>query len=127
VPDRSYELCGTTVYECSREGPALREDRDAAGLINAAWNEKATLLVVPAERLGDGFFRLKTGIAGLVLQKFVTYGMRLAIVGDISQYVSESRALQDLVHECNQGGDVKFLTSIEELGEQLMTWAKPSR
>ena len=76
-------------------------------------------MVIPAGRLGDDFFRLKTGVAGEIMQKFVTYGLRLAIVGDISRYLSESSALRDLVYECNKGTQVWFLANLQELAEQL--------
>ena len=37
-----------------------------------------------AARLSPDFLRLSTGLAGDVLQKFVNYGLRVAIVGDVS-------------------------------------------
>jgi hypothetical protein len=69
--------------------------------------------------LGDDFFRLKTGVAGEIIQKFVTYGLRLAILGDISRYLTESSALWDFVYESNKGTHVWFVASHEELAEKL--------
>jgi len=107
------------VYECPREGPQPRTDCDAVNLISEAWQHRATLLAIPAERLGDDFFDLKTRIAGEMLQKFVTYRMRVAIVGDISRYITESRALRDFVYESNRGPHVWFVASLDELRERL--------
>ena len=119
MPDRTYDLQGVRVFECAAEGTPPGNSRDAVDLISAAWNQKATLMVIPAGRLGDDFFRLKTGVAGEIMQKFVTYGLRLAIVGDISRYLSESSALRDLVYECNKGTQVWFLANLQEFAEQL--------
>jgi len=119
MPDTSYDLCGLRVFECAEEGPSIRNDRDAAGLINAAWEHRARLVVLPVERLGDDFFRLRTRIAGEVIQKFVTYHLRLAIVGDISRYVDESSALRDFVYESNRGDQVWFVPGREELAKRL--------
>ncbi|MFI5353354.1 MAG: DUF4180 domain-containing protein [Candidatus Binatales bacterium] len=119
MPDTSYDLHGVRVFECAAEGPLIRNDRDAADLINTAWEHHARLVVMPIERLGDDFFRLKTRIAGEVIQKFVTYRLRIAIVGDISRYVAESSALRDFVYESNRGDQVWFVASREELAGRV--------
>jgi len=56
--------------------------RDATDLISAAWSEEATLVVIPVTRLHEDFFRLRTGLAGEIVSRFVGYRLRLAIVGD---------------------------------------------
>lgn len=60
----------------------------------------------------EGFFDLKTGIAGEIMQKFVNYRMKLAIVGDFSGYTS--RALQDFIHESNEGSHIFFLAEEQD-------------
>ena len=119
MPDASYDLHGVRVFECAAEGVLIRNDRDAADIINTAWEHHARLIVLPIERLGDDFFRLKTRIAGEVIQKFVTYHLRVAIVGDISRYVAESTALRDFVYESNRGDQVWFVASREQLAERM--------
>ena len=119
MPDTSYDLHGVRVFECAAEGPLIRNDRDAADLINTAWEHRARLIVLHVERLGDDFFRLRTRIAGEIIQKFVTYHLRVAIVGDISRYVAESSALRDFVYESNRGNQVWFVPSREELDKRL--------
>lgn len=59
--------------------------------------------------LHPDFFRLSTGIAGEILQKFSNYRARLAIVGDFTRYSSKS--LQDFIRECNRGNMVFFVDS----------------
>jgi len=116
---KSYELHGVRVFECAAKGGLLRNDRDATDLIGTAWEHRAALIVLPIERLGDDFFRLRTRIAGEIIQKFVTYGLRLVIVGDISRYLSESSALRDFVYESNRGNQVWFVVNLDELGRRL--------
>lgn len=38
------------------------------------------------EAVSDEFFALSTRLAGEILQKFVNYGIRLAVYGDFSEY-----------------------------------------
>ena len=115
----SYELHGVRVLECAAEGPRLRNGRDAVDLIGTAFEHRAALIVLPVERLDDDFFRLRTRIAGEIIQKFVNYRLRLAIVGDISRHLDESSALRALVNESNRGKEVWFIASLEELDRRL--------
>ena len=78
----------------------------------------ARFIVIPATRLSDDFFRLKTRIAGEVIQRFVMYRFRVAIVGDISRHVAESESFRDFVYESNRGSQCWFV-SAEELSNRL--------
>ena len=119
MSDRSYQLRGVQIFECGAEGAILRRDRDATELITAVWKLRAELLVIPIERLDDDFFRLRTRMAGEVLQKFVQYRVRVAILGDISSHLEESSALRDFVSESNRGHHVWFVENLDELDKQL--------
>ena len=85
-------------------------------LINCAY-QGAEKIIIHADQLMPDFFDLKTGIAGEILQKVSTYQLRLAIVGDFSQYSSKS--LQDFIFESNKVGRVNFVASVEEAKEKL--------
>jgi hypothetical protein len=120
MPDTAYELHGVRVFECAAEGPQPRNDRDAVELISAARSERASVIVIPAERLGDDFFQLKTRIAGEILQKMVTYHLIVAILGEIARHLSENSALRDFVYECNRGSQIWFVRDREDLERQLL-------
>jgi Domain of unknown function (DUF4180) len=114
------DLHGVRVLECVADGTRLRSDRDAVDLIAKAFESRAALIVIPVECLDDDFFRLRTRIAGEIVQKFVSYRMRLAIVGDISRHLADSSALRAFVTESNRGKDVWFLASRDELNDRLV-------
>lgn len=119
MPAKSYEVHGVRVLECDAEGSKLGSARDAVDIIAEASPHRASLVVIPTARLGDDFFRLSTRIAGEVIQRFLIYGIRVAIIGDISQYVAESNALRDFIFESNRGEHGWFVKSREELGQRL--------
>ncbi|UOO38760.1 DUF4180 domain-containing protein [Oscillospiraceae bacterium CM] len=81
-------------------------------LATATYGSECAGLVLLKESLPEAFFDLKTGFAGDVLQKFSNYRMKLAIVGDFSQYTSQS--LKDFIYECNKGRLVFFKHSLDE-------------
>ncbi|MEV1063555.1 DUF4180 domain-containing protein [Streptomyces sp. NPDC050263] len=112
-------LHDTRVLRCAPEGPALDGERAALDLIGDAMGHDAGLVVVPAERCGEEFFRLRSGVAGAVVQKFANYRIRLAVVGDISAHLAESSALRDFVHESNHGRQLWFVADDGELDDRL--------
>lgn len=114
----------TTIHDvpilvCAPDGERLKSEQDAVDLIGEALSSGAEMIVVPVERLEADFFQLKTGLAGRFIQKFVTYRRRLVILGDVSQYVAQSRALRDFVYETNRGNEVWFMMNMQELNERL--------
>jgi Domain of unknown function (DUF4180) len=113
------DLDGTRVLDYAADGPLLRNPQDAVALLAEARGHGADLVSVPAERLAPEFFELRTGFAGEVLQKFVTYRVRLAIIGDLSAPAARSAALQSLIHESNRGNSVWFLATLDELKARL--------
>src|ERR1035438_10856595 len=108
----TYELHGIRIFDCPAEGPLLGNSQDAVALIGDAFGQAAKLIVIPASRLSSDFFRLRTGMAGDMLQKFVTYGLKVAILGDIEPHISASTALRDFVTESNRGDAIWFVPSL---------------
>lgn len=74
--------------------------------------ENADAIVMPKALINEDFFQLSTGLAGEILQKYINYGMKLAIVGDFSSYAS--KALRDFIRESNRGKDIFFVPTEEE-------------
>ncbi|HLW54130.1 MAG TPA: DUF4180 domain-containing protein [Candidatus Angelobacter sp.] len=120
------ECHGVRLLVCSAEGPKLRRDRDALELIGEAGAHRAGLVAVPVERFDPDFFHLKTRLAGEFLQKFVIYGVRVAIVGDLSAFLNQGHALQAFVRESNRGHSLWFVSSLDDLKQRLQKDADKS-
>ena len=69
-------------------------------------------LIVNKASVAEDFFVLSSGIAGEILQKFINYRKKIAIVGDYSTYTS--KPLKDFIYESNNGNSIYFVGSIEE-------------
>ncbi|RNL86915.1 DUF4180 domain-containing protein [Halostreptopolyspora alba] len=110
---------GGSVLVGAPEGPTLGDERAALDLIGEALGCGAEVVAVPVERVSEDFFSLRSGLAGEIVQKFVNYGIRLVIVGDISPHLAGSQALRDFVGEANRGGQVWFVATPKELDERL--------
>ncbi|MES2487320.1 MAG: DUF4180 domain-containing protein [Bacteroidota bacterium] len=68
--------------------------------------------IIHQDAITPGFFDLKTGIAGEILQKFSNYKIRLAIVGSFEHY--QSKSLSAFIFECNNGRQVNFVASRDQ-------------
>ncbi|MFC5704085.1 DUF4180 domain-containing protein [Cohnella faecalis] len=74
-------------------------------------------IVINKSLLSESFFDLKTRLAGEILQKFINYRLKVAIIGDFSTYTSQS--LRDFIYECNSGNDIFFLPTEQQGIEKL--------
>ena len=74
-------------------------------------------MIVDASAIHPQFFVLRNTIAGEILQKFVTYHMQLAIVGDFFQITSNS--LRDFIYESNKGNQILFVATEAEAVTRL--------
>ncbi|MFG2102547.1 DUF4180 domain-containing protein [Micromonospora echinaurantiaca] len=118
MPDVLQQRAGVQVLVCDPAGPPVASEQDALDLIGAAFLG-AQVVAVPASRLDERFFALGTRFAGEVMQKFVNYRLRLAVVGDISRHLAASSALRALVEESNRAGHIWFLPDLDALDARL--------
>ncbi|MFJ1752592.1 DUF4180 domain-containing protein [Kitasatospora sp. NPDC088134] len=113
------ELGGVKVLVCPAEGEPVAGERQALDLLGDAYYREASWVAVPVERLGAEFFRLRSGVAGAVVQKFAQYRSGLAVVGDVAAHLERSDALRDFVRESNRGGQLWFVADLPELAGRL--------
>lgn len=85
---------------------------DGIDLLGNLYYQGFDSIIVYEENITPDFFNLKTGIAGEILQKFSTFRIRLAIVGDFSVY--KSKSLIDFIYESNKRKQINFVNSITE-------------
>lgn len=107
----------STLFTASK---VVRDDRDAVDLIaEAHYEHQAEWVVLPTELLTPEFFRLRTGVAGAIAQKFADYRMGLAIVGDVSAHEAASKPFRGWVRETNEGRHLWFAPDLTALTERL--------
>jgi hypothetical protein len=90
----------------------ISEPQDVLDLMGDAVSENCNRMIVNEKNLNPDFFRLHTGLAGEILQKFSNYGFSLAVVGEFDKY--KSKNLQDFMRESNKGRRIFFVSSFEE-------------
>lgn len=95
------------------DGIVIKDTQSALDLIaTVQYETDCDKLIVYKSCVAEDFFILSTGLAGEILQKFVNYRKKLAIVGDYSKYTS--KPLRDFIYESNKGNSIYFVPGIEE-------------
>ena len=86
----------------------LNEVEDILDVMANLYSEHITNMIIYEHNLPEKFFDLKTRFAGEVLQKFSSYHMHLAIIGDFEKFNSDS--LHAFIRESNRGNQIFFVT-----------------
>ena len=86
-------------------------------MMTLKYEKSCSRIIIDEKAINEEFFRLSSGIAGDVLQKFINYHTKLAIIGDFSKYTS--KPLHDFIYECNKGNDIFFVNNLDQAVEKL--------
>ena len=102
----SHTIGKAMVAEVAANDMLLTAPEDANDLLGNAYYQGFDGIIISADKISPRFFDLKTRLAGEILQKFSSFQMRLAIVGDFSVFPSES--LKSFIYESNRGNLIHF-------------------
>jgi hypothetical protein len=116
---RIEEHGGLLVQFVDADGPVISTGEQTSDLIGNAWVDNASVIAVPVTRLDPGFLDLRSGFAGVLTQKIVNYGLKLAVVGDVSTAAAASQSLADFIWESNRGQHIWFLDDEKALIDRL--------
>jgi hypothetical protein len=114
---KTHTLNNTNIAEIITDDEIIKTTEDGLDLLGNLYYQGFDKIIVHEKNITPAFFDLKTGIAGEILQKFSTYRVRLAIMGDFSRY--QSKSLKDFIFESNKMGQIYFLSSLNEVLEKF--------
>ena len=115
---RITQINGINIAEIKSDNILIKETQDALDLMAEVNYQGSWKMILHEKNLISDFFDLKTGLAGEILQKFSTYNVQLAIIGDYSKYSSKS--LKEFIFESNRYGRINFVSSVDEAKERLI-------
>lgn len=114
---RMIEQHNQKCVECYASESLIQAERDALDLVAACMEYDTNLLMIHAQALSEDFFKLKTGVAGKVLQKFINYRIKTAIL--IPDDIKLSGKFKELLAEANKGNEYRAFTSKQEAAQWL--------
>lgn len=115
MSDEVVDIAGTRTLALAADGPLIAGPLEASDVMGAVFSAGVGAVAIPVARLDPGFFKLATGVAGEVLQKFVNYRVHVTVLGDVEPFVANSKPLADFVRESNRGVMVWFLADLAAL------------
>ena len=74
-------------------------------------------IIVNKDAVDNVLFDLKNRILGELLQKYINYNIKFAVIGDFSKF--NSKALNDFIYESNKGRDFFFVEDIDTAVEKM--------
>jgi hypothetical protein len=102
----------TKIAEVISEVSVISKIEDGLDLLGDLYYQGFDKIIIHEKNIIPDFFDLKSGIAGEILQKFSTYRIRLAIVGNFAKY--KSKSLNDFIFESNKGRHIIFVSTCSE-------------
>jgi PadR family transcriptional regulator AphA len=96
----------------------VQREGDIMDLIAACGENNTSRLLLHDKALPDGFFDLKTGLAGQVLQKLINYHVKTALI--ISNEQRIQGRFKELLIESNRGNDFRVFTNISDAEKWLL-------
>lgn len=105
-----YLTSGEKIAELVDDKLIISQVQDILDIMADAGASGCNRIIVREDNLDKGFFDLKTGLAGEILQKFSNYQVKLAIIGDFSKF--KSRSLHAFIRESNKGNMIFFTDTL---------------
>ncbi len=112
------ELESEKYIELMSSTEPLSTENDTLDLISLCWEHETNALMIHYAALSEDFFKLKTKLAGNMIQKFTNYGIKAAAI--ISQETIQTGRFKEMAMETNKGNHFRLYESKEEAEEWLL-------
>jgi len=113
----NHQYPNGSIVEFVSDEIEIKNEEDANRVVEELFSSGSNKVILHKKNLSENFFELKTGLAGAILQKFVNYQIRAAIVGDFKNITSKS--LNAFIFESNRGDQINFLKDVETAIQKL--------
>lgn len=112
------EKANERYIECISAETPLRTEQDALDLIAVCGENDTNHLIIHAGALSDDFFSLKTGVAGQMLQKFINYQVKTAVIVANEQLIKGK--FREMLAESNKGNNFRVFNRMTEAENWLL-------
>ncbi|MBH5316321.1 DUF4180 domain-containing protein [Paenibacillus sp. GSMTC-2017] len=112
------ELESTKYIELISTTDPLSTENDALDLVALCWEHETNALMIHYVALSEDFFKLRTKLAGNMIQKFINYGIKVAAI--IPQETIQKGRFKEMAMEMNKGNHFRMYESNEEAEKWLL-------
>lgn len=118
MPNNDNNNGNTVLIEYSAGDFLLEKEADGLTIVAACMEKQCNRLLIDAACLSEDFFHLSTGLAGSVLQKFVNYSIRAAVMAP--RGAASQGKFKDFMLETNRGNQFRIFESRAEAVKWLV-------
>ena len=113
-----HEIGQSNAVEVVSDEVIINSEQDVLDLMaNIGYLYDSGKIIMYRKNLSVDFFKLSSGMAGSIMQKFSNYRVQAAIIGDFTDC---SKSLKAFIIECNRTRQVLFVEdlsmALQELG-----------
>lgn len=112
------ESQGKRYLYLTSSGSLIHREQDALDIISLCAEHDTNAVILDGDILSDEFVRLRTGLAGAVLQKFGTYNIKAAVAIKGGQNFPER--FKEMVSEHSTGNTFRIFTNLEDATSWLL-------
>lgn len=112
------ELESKKYIELISTAEPLSTENDALDLVALCWEHETNALLIHYADLSENFFKLKTKLAGDIIQKFTNYGIKAAVI--VPQDTIQKGRFKEMAMETNKGNHFRLYESKEEAEQWLL-------
>lgn len=88
----------------------LSSEQQVVDCISTCMENEIYTIVFPSKALSEDFFNLRTGLAGMALQKFLNYHVRVAVILENEEKYNER--FKEMIMEANKGNNFRTFKNI---------------
>lgn len=98
--------------EFASEAWKLSSEQDVVDCISICMENDIYTIMFPSNVLSEDFFNLKTRLAGMALQKFINYHVKVAVIIEDKECYNDR--FEEMIVEANKGNHFRTFKNIED-------------
>lgn len=118
VNHQIQEHQGRRYLHFTGSGSLFQREQDASDIIERCMEQDVNAVVLEGRMLADEFINLRTGLAGIVIQKLANYNIKAAVVIDDGQ--NFPARFQEMVSELSAGNTFRLFNDVESAVNWLL-------
>ncbi len=96
----------------------ISSEEDVLDIVGTCFGNSCNYVMLHGEVLSEDFFNLKTKVAGMMLQKFINYHIKVAAILPSDEKIKGR--FGEMVSETNKGNDFRVFKNVEEAEKWLL-------
>ncbi|MFI8706016.1 DUF4180 domain-containing protein [Bacillus sp. NPDC077411] len=109
---RVMEKNNKKYIECVSVRRQICSEKDVLDFVGICAENDVYTLIFYVDAFSEDFFNLKTGLAGMMLQKFINYHIKVAVILENEEKLNNR--FKEMIMEANKGNDFRTFKNMTD-------------